>query len=691
MVLYVSFLFLPLFSDASVVGKTMGKSVTRGLVGHWTFDGSDIVGGSVQDKSGQGNNGNLLNVATSSFYTLGKVGQSAGFDGVNDCASFGQPTALNITGAVSVAAWVRPSSSLLNRQIAGKSTPGGGAVNQQYVLYDIGSNRLRFAVSNGISPLTADATSNSSPNNVWTHVVGTFDGVDTVKIYLNGSEINSNTSAAYGALQDSGRNFMIGGTHGGSVCSSGYFDGKIDDVRVYNRALTAAEIAKLASSTVKTQVSPSRSVTGLVGYWTFDGKDMTNGRVNDLSGNGKTGYLNGTATTTVYSAGKIGQALNLDGSNDSVDITGFTGLNGSTQATIVVWVKSPQRKAILSQWNSHRLFDLNFSGTSFAMAWRYGGSGATGSTLSHVCPTESWAVNVWTQVVFIYNNGVSECWVDGIYRNSVGGGGTLNSAVTETLRIGWNNAPSFFSGKIDDVRIYNVALSTSTIQQLYNQGVGSEAHVTRTDRLTSGLIGYWTFDGKDMPSGRANDVSGNGNTMTLASISTTTFYAPGKIGQGLNFDGANDRVFASSNIVGTGATTLSAWIFPKSFGESSVGEIFSSGLTRLRVLNTNSKFSFSSNNFTNQADSANNSVQLNKWTHIVVTRAADGTANFYVNGVLNGTADQNSGTPGASGNPTEIGNNLTAAVTFDGIIDEARIYNRILSTTEIQQLYNMTK
>src|SRR3990167_5525331 len=76
-----------------------------------------------------------------------------------------------------------------------------------------------------------------------------------------------------------------------------------------------------------------------------------------------------------------------------------------------------------------------------------------------------------------------------------------------------------------------------------------------------GLVGHWTFDGKDTP-GRALDVSGQANHGNLVSMSTSTSRVPGKIGQGLKFDGVNDYVNA-----GTGASlnltnigTVSAWV-----------------------------------------------------------------------------------------------------------------------------------
>ena len=60
--------------------------------------------------------------------------------------------------------------------------------------------------------------------------------------------------------------------------------------------------------------------------------------------------------------------------------------------------------------------------------------------------------------------------------------------------------------------------------------------------LSNGLVGYWTFDGKDMRNGVVLDKSGNGNNGNLMNISTSTFYAPGKIGQAGNFDGGDDYV-----------------------------------------------------------------------------------------------------------------------------------------------------
>src|SRR3989344_3805799 len=86
--------------------------------------------------------------------------------------------------------------------------------------------------------------------------------------------------------------------------------------------------------------------------------------------------------------------------------------------------------------------------------------------------------------------------------------------------------------------------------------------ITRGQANTLGLIGWWTFDGKDMPSGKVNDVSGNGNHGSAINIATSTFYTVGKIGQGLKFDGVNDYVNLGndSSIAVQFPLTLSAWV-----------------------------------------------------------------------------------------------------------------------------------
>jgi hypothetical protein len=218
---------------------SQASAPTSNLAAHFSFDdgsGADSAGGS---------NGTI----TGATAGTGKYNQALVFDGVNDCVDAGNASALNITGAVSVSAWVNPRSSALNRSVVAKSSVGGGSASQQYHLYDQGSGRYGFTVGNGSSILSAVTSSGAVPTNAWSHLVGTYNGSDTVKIYLNGVLISTQT-ASIGSLNQSGKNFTIGSSHGGSPCNGGYFDGSIDEVRVYTRELGLSDVQGLYGTTV---------------------------------------------------------------------------------------------------------------------------------------------------------------------------------------------------------------------------------------------------------------------------------------------------------------------------------------------------------------------------------------------------------------------------------------------------------
>src|SRR4051812_20633288 len=89
---------VPEAAHAALLNKSANASLTNGLVGYWTFDGKDVVRGVVKDLSGNNNDGNLINIATSTFYTQGKIGQAGLFDGTDDRVDMGTPSSLNITG-----------------------------------------------------------------------------------------------------------------------------------------------------------------------------------------------------------------------------------------------------------------------------------------------------------------------------------------------------------------------------------------------------------------------------------------------------------------------------------------------------------------------------------------------------------------------------------------------------------------
>ena len=89
LIIFIFFISLFSFPHTASAGTTIGvspnvMSLTNGLVGYWSFDGNDVVNGVIRDKSGNGNHGNAINIASSTFYTQGKLGQGGKFDGGDD-------------------------------------------------------------------------------------------------------------------------------------------------------------------------------------------------------------------------------------------------------------------------------------------------------------------------------------------------------------------------------------------------------------------------------------------------------------------------------------------------------------------------------------------------------------------------------------------------------------------------------
>jgi hypothetical protein len=192
------------------------------------------------------------------------------------------------------------------------------------------------------------------------------------------------------------------------------------------------------------------------------------------------------------------------------------------------------------------------------------------------------------------------------------------------------------------------------------------------------LILYW--DG-----GPADRVKKTAFTNTSTAAGTNIHRA-----NSITFNATTSKIDCASQLAGTGAITLLAWFNQNGFGEGNAGRIVDNGKFWVRVNSTNSKISVTSDGST-EANSANSSVANSAETFIAVTRTADGTVNIYKNGVLTGSADQASGTPADGSTNLIIGNNNAASATFDGTISHVRIFNKILTTTQIGQIYNLER
>ena len=213
-------------SAASSQVSTVPSSVVSGLAGYWKFD--EGSGNVAADSSGHNNDGTLA--ADPTWISPGKVGTSdllfnaANFQSVSvpDSASLDPTTGLSIT------AWINCGNWSGNRRILQK----GDGDNQYRLLAEGGV--FKFDLS-GVGTLTTTLP----PVNTWVHVAATWNGT-AMAIYYNG--VLKASVAASGTLATTSDALAIA-TKNGSGTAGDFFQGQLDDVRVYNRGLSAAEIA----------------------------------------------------------------------------------------------------------------------------------------------------------------------------------------------------------------------------------------------------------------------------------------------------------------------------------------------------------------------------------------------------------------------------------------------------------------
>ncbi|HXH12479.1 MAG TPA: LamG-like jellyroll fold domain-containing protein [Alphaproteobacteria bacterium] len=200
---------------------------SSGLVAAYSFD--EGTGTKVNDASGKGNHGTI---SGATWTSSGRFGKALVFDGVNDLVTVNDAPSLDLTTGMTLEAWVYPTATTYWRTVVLKERPG----HLTYALY---------ASSSTNQPLVQTVLTNSSnvklpgpstlPTNTWTHLAATYNG-SVLQLYVNGAQLASRSVA--GTVVTSSNPLRIGGN---SVWGE-YFQGRIDEVRIYNRALSASEI-----------------------------------------------------------------------------------------------------------------------------------------------------------------------------------------------------------------------------------------------------------------------------------------------------------------------------------------------------------------------------------------------------------------------------------------------------------------
>lgn len=699
--------FLPFTARASALVKVPNN---LGLVGYWSFEDGKLT--KATDFSGRGNTGTLTNMEEADW-VAGKTGKALSFGGSDEYVDAGTSAPIITSGGITISQWVKSTGLGQNQAIVSKRyITGGDWINYMIFATNVSDYLMGFVytVGNGTyhqwnTTNTASALGMSDGNWHLITVSYTYGTGSSMKFYVDGVSAAGSWVGGDGNSLPSDRNagetLTIGCTTGGQSCITG----SVDEVRIYNRALSATEVATLYSQT--SQAVIKNSSRGLVGHWTFEeGAGTTTA---DKTGNGITGTLTNGPT---WSAGKFGKGISFDGTDDYASIASPATLRNQ-DFTIGFWVKpGTQDNSIISMLDfAHEsaqgwVIQSEDATTNkyYYFTYRSGGgyqpAGGFGAGIGIQYTSDVWQYITYTKrgtTVKGYKNGVE------VFTPADAASATVTYGTTENLFIGAcvSQAARNMTGEIDDVRIYNRALSAQEISNLYNSsgealGILNRAH---RDTLTSGLVGYWSFDGPTMTTTTATDSSGSGNSGTLTGGPNK---AIGVLGQAIRFDGVNDEVNVpdTTTLELTSNYSISGWA--KWNTVSSEQELymydnqypaFSGGI--IFGVNSSGYIFINHQNGTNDATiTSSATVSAGAWINISAVHANSQTT-IYINGVASG-GTQSHRDPAYNGPHGGTGAHIGgfndggfAASYLNGSLDDVRVYNRALSASEALQLYRM--
>ncbi|GAN31510.1 LamG-like jellyroll fold domain-containing protein [Candidatus Brocadia sinica] len=668
-------------TTSSAVNITVFKA---GMVGYYKFDEGN--GTIAIDSSIYGNNG-TINGAT---WTTGKSEGALSFDGIDDFAS----VPLMNHDEVSIAAWFYKNA---NDTTNIDAIFGGYRWNSDVQLqegFDLRFNKtapdiLQFnlVTQDGNGNRTQKTAVKDLVNSVggWYHVVGTYNkATGEQKLYVNGLLVNTKFHAV--------GNTVVPLTYYsdmkiGNSGNNGYFNGEIDDVRLYNQALANQEVQDLYNT----------FSTGLHARYTFDeGSGVT---ATDTSGNGNDGAINGATWTT----GKNGGALSFDGIDDFVSVP----LMNHDEVSIAAWFyKNAKDTTNIDsifggyKWNSdvqqQEGFDLRFYKTTpdrleFVLVTQDGSGNRTQKAAVKDLVN---SVGSWYHVVGTYNKATGEqkLYVNGQLvntRNHPAGNTVVPLTLYSDMKIGQSMISNgYFNGKIDDFRLYNQAMTDQEVQDLYNA-------------FSTGLQASYPFD--EGSGTVATDASGNGNDGAISGATWTE----GKSGNGLSFNGASNYV--SIPRMNNEELSIAAWFYKYANDTMSADAILSGhrwdsdvqlreGFDVRFYKTSPDRLEFvlitqdGSGNRTQKVAVKDLVNSVGSWYHVAGTyNKATGEQKLYVNGQLVNTRIHPAGNtvvPLTWYSDMRIGHSMNGNGYFNGKIDGVKIYNRALTDQEVQDLYN---
>ena len=474
------------------------------LVAQWHMD--EGTGINVGDSSGNGNHGTLQNMVNSAWVD-GVKGKALEFDGETEHVAIADSTSLQLgNDDFTIEAWIK--------------TTAGGDAKRIYINYDDADSYNYFFLDitpDGYARIRIEHTNPAQSSNKvndgnWHYVAGKREG-DNLYIYVDGVEKGSNSGV------DNFNAGNMGGSHsiGRQLVGNSYpFNGIIDEVCIYERALSPAEISNHYNNIIngnhieagenggrwydefedETGIESRENISvenrtilldedismqsGCLAHWSFD--EGSGDTAHDSSGNEYHGTLQvgNDNVNGKWVAGVRGTALSFDGTDDYVNIP-YSDLDLTTSLTFAAWIKT-------SDTNHHMYLmairTVTTGGDRYGMWFRImdddnkfwatlgDGGGISSDTLSSATRLTD---GNWHHVALTRNGQDWKIYVDGIldasdilHSNNI----RYHNSYTHRYIANSYETSYPFNGLMDEICMYNRALTASEIQNLFNHNYG---------------------------------------------------------------------------------------------------------------------------------------------------------------------------------------------------------------------------
>ena len=448
--------------DGTIANGYNVGSVTEGLVAYYPLDEG---AGRVAHDGALGNLGSFIN---SPSWISGIVGSNAlDFSGGEDYVSAVDSPELRLMRSLNftITMWVKRSSNVVDPLVL-KYNPSTGYLVRFEDQSGSGIYGPNIYVSNGnTGSQDVIEVDKALADNTWYHLAfrRSGDGASGLSIFIDAVKQppDYSTSQGAGKISSNQEDLEIGARPG----SSRYFDGQMDDVRIYNRTLSQPEIEALANRSepsgreVIESGVPSDSNNGVSRY-EFESDVTDSWGSNDGTDNTSAGF-----TTGVY-----GDAKSFDGTDDYVELPSF-GFGKSTPLSISSWAlfNANSSENVIGRYDgTNKIINLNWNNNSAVWAFQIGDVAANQLKVQG----GSLTTGTWEHIVITYDPSgpTAKIYQDGRQVASETGAVDDFSTTTGPWVGARTDGARYLDGNVDDVRVYDKVLSPTEVEELYNLG-----------------------------------------------------------------------------------------------------------------------------------------------------------------------------------------------------------------------------